>query len=88
VSNKGWSSVGLPTVGDDPYLWTVADAAKLLGPPVLSERRVRDLIRLIGLEPVGKRRVSPLGQSGRHARVYECGRLIEAYDRLAGLTEA
>jgi hypothetical protein len=69
-------------VGDDPELWTVAQAAVLLGPPDLNVRQVRDLVKIFGLEPVGKRRVTAVGQSGRHARVYYASEFIKAYDAI------
>lgn len=64
-------------------LWTVADAATLLGPPVLTRVQVRQLIKMVKLEPVGKRRVTPFGKPGRHARVYPADALIKAYDALS-----
>jgi hypothetical protein len=86
MMNKGWSSAGLKTVGDDPELWTAADAARLLGPPLLTEPQVRQLIRLAGLEPQGKRRVTRSGTSGgRHARVYPATDLIRAFDAIEGV---
>jgi len=80
---RGWSSDGLKTVGDDDTLWTVADAAGLLGPPQLTRVQVRQLIKMVDLEPVGKRRVTPMGRPGRHARVYPAEALIKAYDALS-----
>jgi hypothetical protein len=85
VTARGWTSKGLPTVGDDPTLWTVTEAAALLGPPELSVDQVRALVRLIGLEPVGKRAgvtVIYTPSSGRYARVYPAQALIEAYEKL------
>lgn len=79
---RGWSSDGLKTVGTDEELWTAAEAAVLLGPPDLSVSEVRRLIRERGLRPVGKRRVTGYGQSGRHARVFLAVDLIRAYDEL------
>lgn len=86
TGGRGWSSTGLRTVGDDETLWTVADAANLLGPPQLSQAQVRQLIRMLSLQPSGKRRVTPLGHPGRHARVYEAEALIKAYDALSRAT--
>jgi hypothetical protein len=83
VTDRGWSSAGLPTVGDDEMLWTVANAANLLGPPQLNQTQVRQLIRMLAIEPVGKRRVTPFGKAGRHARVYPAQALIKAYDALS-----
>jgi len=87
VSGRGWSSANLRIVGDDPTLWTTGDAARLLGPPELSPVQVRELIRVTGLQPVGKRRVTARGQSGRHARVYWASDLIRAYDALYRVVE-
>lgn len=78
----GWTSYGLKTVGDDPELWTVAQAAVLLGPPDLNIREVYNLVKIFGLEPVGKRRSTVVGQSGRHARVYQASEFIKAYDAI------
>lgn len=80
--NRGWSSVDLPTVGDDASLWTAGDASRLLGPPELSVIEVRQLIRVTRLLPVGKRRVTASGVSGRHARVYHAADLIRAFEAL------
>lgn len=82
MPERGWSSRGLRVVHDDPLLWTAADAAGLLGPPRLEAAQVRRLIRMIGLKPIGKRRVTAQGSSGRHARVYRAGDLIAAYEAL------
>lgn len=83
TTDRGWSSAGLPTVADDETLWTVADAAGLLGPPQLNKTQVRQLIRMTQIEPVGKRRVTARGTPGRHARVYKAEALIKAYDALS-----
>lgn len=87
--SRGWTSDGLPTVGDDPTLWTVSEAASLLGPPQLSPAKVRELVQLFSLKydmnPVGKRRVTARGRGGRHARVYKADSLIRAYNDLVGL---
>lgn len=79
---RGWSSDGLKTVGDNPDLWTVADASRLLGPPDLGVREVRNLVKIFSINPVGKRRVTANGQSGRHARVYPAAEFIKAYDAI------
>jgi len=86
VAARGWSSDGLKTVGDDEQLWTVADAAKLLGPPQPSQLQVRQLIKMLDIQPSGKRRVTPAGRPGRHARVYDAQALIKAYDALSRAT--
>lgn len=80
MTARGWKSDDLPVVGDDGRLWTAADAARLLGPPELSAAQVRHLVRLFNLTPVGKRRTSPHGVSGRYARVYRSTDLLRAFD--------
>lgn len=83
---RGWSSQNLPVVPllDERY-WSVFDAATLLGPPKLSESRVRNLINLAQLRPVGKR---PNGPKKRHVRVYLAADLVRAYEQVAALTGA
>lgn len=81
--NRGWSSQGLPVVGEDPQLWTINHAAGLLGPPQLTPAQLRARVRVTGLVPVGKRRVTEAGHSGRHARVYRATELVALYESLA-----
>jgi hypothetical protein len=81
--SRGWSSAGLKAVGDDDTLWTARDAARLLGPPELPPEKVRWLIAIAELEPVGKRRTTAYGRSGRYARVYAARDFIEAYEALS-----
>jgi hypothetical protein len=78
--NRGWSSEGLPVVAEDPHLWTLTHAAGLLGPPQLTPAQLRTRVRVAGLVPVGKRRVTESGHSGRHARVYRATELIQLYE--------
>lgn len=80
---RGWSTDGLKVVGDDPKLWTVAEAACHLVGPVLSVEGVRKMISLFEIEPVGRRRTSPHGTSGRYARVYRAVELIDAHDTMS-----
>ena len=78
---RGWSSGNLPVVNeDDPDFWSVADASSLLGPPDLDEAQVRQLVRLAGLEPVGKRNA---GSRRRHVRVYPASAFINAFEKIA-----
>jgi hypothetical protein len=79
TTKRGWSDAGLSTMGDDPALWTVADAAALLGPPELSTAQVRQLVQLAHILPVGRRRAA---RTGRYARVYRATDLIQAYESL------
>jgi hypothetical protein len=75
----GWTTGGLPAVGDNPLLWTVEDAATVLGPPELTAAQVRHLVRIAAVAPVGLRQVR---KNGRSSRVYPAGSLIQAYDAL------
>jgi hypothetical protein len=87
-SSRGWSSEGLDVVAqDDPSLWSTANAAELLGPPQLTQAQVRQLIRLAGLEPAGKRRVTVAGKGGRHVRVYRASELIKAYEAISAILQ-
>jgi 2-keto-3-deoxy-L-rhamnonate aldolase RhmA len=79
ATKRGWSDAGLRTVGDDPELWTVADAAGLLGPPELSTAQVRQLVQLAHIPPVGRRKAA---RTGRYARVFRAADLIQAYESL------
>lgn len=87
TTDRGWLAENLPTVGDDPELWTAADAARLLGPPILTTDQVRQLVRMVGLTPVGKRRTGAPTTGGRHARVYSAEALIRAYEALYAVKE-
>lgn len=78
--SKGWSSEGLAVTHIDAGLWTAADASRLLGPPELDTDEVRGLIRRTGMQPVGKRRTTPDGTSGRYARVYLAVDFIRAWE--------
>lgn len=83
MTKRGWTSAGLRLVGDDERLWTVEEAARLLGPPVLKEHQVRQLITMMGIAPVGTRRPSREDKRGRQPRVYRAIDLIKAYDMLS-----
>lgn len=82
---RGYATHSLPVVSaDDARYWTVADAARLLGPPDLDEAQVRQLVNLCGLEPAGKR---PGGSRRRHVRVYRAEQLVRAYQAIASVLE-
>lgn len=87
MSGRGWTSRDLPVVGDDPKYWTADDAARLLGPPQLTTVQVRQLVRMVSIKPIGKRRTSRHGTSGRYARVYRAVDLIRAFDAVYQVTE-
>lgn len=81
-TKRGWKAQDLPVVGYDPELWTAADAARLLGPPALTTDQVRQLVRMLGMPPVGKRKTGTGNTGGRHARVYPAEALIRAFEAL------
>ena len=87
VAKRGWSSHGLQVVdAEEARYWSTDDAARFLGPPALDQAQVRQLIKLTGIEPVGKRRVTLPGQrGGRHVRVYDSVELIKAYDAISSV---
>lgn len=85
---RGWTSQELAAVGDDDTLWTIIEAAQHLGPlpgdpdqmPVIAiVTKLRILARFHHLEPVGKRRTTPVGTPGRFARVYRAIDFINLY---------
>jgi hypothetical protein len=83
---RGYATRTLTVVAvDDERFWTVADAARLLGPPDLDEAQVRQLVNLVGMTPAGKR---PSGSRRRHVRVYRAEQLIRAYRAIASVLEA
>lgn len=80
-SALGWRSDDLEVIpASDARYWSIADAARLLGPPVLTERQLRELIGICQLRPAGKRSAGP---NRRHVRVYEAIRMIQAFEAIA-----
>lgn len=90
---RGWTSNDLTVVCEDDTLWTVADAARHLGPmpddpedtPLLvtvSKLRLATRLHPRHLPPAGKRRSSRPGQPGRYARVYRASSFIALYEHL------
>lgn len=83
MSGRGWSSHGLALVGEDERLWTVEEAARLLGPPVLSTVLLRRLVAELEWEPAGTRRPDRADARGRQPRVYRAIKFIEMYEKLS-----
>lgn len=81
--SRGWSSAELTLVGADERLWTVAEAARLLGPPVLDVAQVRQLVVMMQIKAVGTRAKEGPEKRGRQPRVYRAVDLIRAYDVLS-----
>lgn len=83
MTKRGWTSAHLTLVEDREKLWTVAEAATLLGPPVLDVTEVRRLISMMRIQPVGTRSQDGPDKRGRRPRVYRAIDLIRAYDMLS-----
>lgn len=85
AGKRGYATRDLPVVSpDDARYWSVADAARLLGPPDLTEAQVRQLVNLTGMVPKGKRFG---GARRRHVRVYDADKLAKAYHAIASVME-
>jgi hypothetical protein len=69
---RGWGHA--PEVAVDGTNWPLPFAAKTLDIP---ERDLRDLIRVVGLEPTGTMKMASYRRSGRNPRVYEASKLIK-----------
>jgi hypothetical protein len=80
---RGWTTAGLSLVETDERLWTVAQASRLLGPPVLQQWEVRRIIRWMNIQPVGTCKQDGPEKRGRQPRVYRAVDLIRAYDVLS-----
>lgn len=83
MSKRGWSSASLTIVAEDERLWTVEEAAQLLGPPVLAPWQVRQLVAMWQIKPIGVRTRSGAERRGRQPRVYRALDLIRAYDAIS-----
>lgn len=84
MTKRGWSSAGLCVVVDEvDQHWTVAEAAKLLGPPQLTDAQVRFLIAAMQIQATGTRAKDGNDKRGRRPRVYRALDLIKAYDVLS-----
>ena len=83
---RGWSSAGLKVVSqDDSSYWSTSEAALLLGPH-LEPDQIRNLIRLAGIVPAGKRH-GPSQRGGRYVRVYAAIDLIRAYEAVSDVVK-
>lgn len=84
TQRKGWSQLGLAALGEDPTVWTAADAARVLGPPVMTVAQVRFIIQMAGLPAIGVRAVSG---RGRWARCYRSDDLIQIWETFINMSE-
>ncbi len=62
--------------------WPLGFAAKQLD---LSERDLRDLIRIVGLKPTGTMKMATYSRSGRNPRVYDAGQLVRLNEAIKSL---
>jgi hypothetical protein len=86
LASRGWTSSDLEVVESDDFsYWSTSDAATLLGGG-LTTSQVRDLIRLAGIQPAGKRR-GVARKGGRYVRVYAAVDLIRAYEAILDAME-
>jgi hypothetical protein len=78
----GWE--GLPRVELDGDNWPLDVAATILD---MTERDLRDLVRLSGLKPVGTMTMAQFRRSGRTPRVYDGSRLALLCDEMRQIRE-
>lgn len=84
-----WTSETVPIVGNDPTLWTIAEAAVALGLTPSEVKSLRGRINHTHVFPVGRRKsmISATDHSytpnrGRFAKVYRASELIEVIELL------
>lgn len=77
---KGWE--GLPAVAPDGQNWPLDIAASIIGVP---EKDLRDLVRILGLPPVGTVRTSSYRRSGRNPRAYSGTKLVKICEAIRKL---
>jgi hypothetical protein len=65
-----------PKVAVDGVNWPLEFAAKTLG---ISERDLRDLVRIVDLQPTGTMPMAEFRRSGRNPRVYDAAKLVKLY---------
>jgi hypothetical protein len=80
IPRRGWGHA--PEVPVDGTNWPLPFAAKTLDIP---ERDLRDLIRVVGLEPAGTMKMASYRRSGRNPRVYEASKLIKLVSGVGSL---
>jgi hypothetical protein len=81
-ASKGWA--GLPEVPLDGDHWPLKFAAQALGMPL---EDLKDLVRIVGLEPTGTAKMADFRRSGRQPRVYPAAALIKLHEAVYCLTE-
>ena len=79
---RGWK--GKMPVPVDGNSWPLDFAAKMLG---CSEKDLRDLVRITGLEPVGTMKMASYRRSGRNPRAYDGSKLVLMWQAVSDLAE-
>lgn len=79
---RGWK--GKLPVALDGNNWPLDFAAKMIG---CSEKDLRDLVRIVGLEPLGTMKMASYRRSGRNPRAYEGSKLVRLWQAIQDLAE-
>lgn len=79
---RGWK--GKLPVPVDGNTWPLDFAAKMLG---VSEKDLRDLVRILRIEPEGTMKMASYRRSGRHPRVYKASVLMEVWETISSLAD-
>ena len=78
----GWKSLSFVDI--DGQAWPIPFAAEMLGMP---EEDLRDLVRILGVQPSGVIRMSDFRRQGRQPRAYPAKTLIRISEAVRSLTE-
>lgn len=79
---RGWTGIGFVEL--DGASWTIPFASKMLD---LSEKDLRDLVRITGLSPSGVLNMREYRSQGRAPRAYPAGQLIMITEAITTLRE-
>lgn len=81
-SQEGWRSLSFVDI--DGQNWPLEFAAKMLDIPL---EDLRDLVRIVHLEPAGVIRMAGFRRQGRQPRAYEARKLIEITEVIRELSD-
>jgi hypothetical protein len=77
---RGWKGkLPVPVDGNN---WPLDFAAKMLD---CSEKDLRDLVRILRVEPAGTMKMAAYRRSGRHPRVYDASTLVRMWEKFCDL---
>lgn len=79
----GWK--GKPPVPVDGDNWPLDFAAATLG---ISEKDLRDMVRIVDLPPAGTMKMASYRRSGRNPRVYNASKLVKIYSAVQELAQS